>query len=360
MRVPRELERLIENGASLSAADADMLERNLEQRADDLDARARLLGYYQGLERERFAVASMGEKVALLRDGASRHPARARHALWLAAHAPRAPLAGHDLVHFRMSDAIYAELSGIWRRHAAADPPDATLLAHAIAFFWTENPFFADGLLARAEELFPADPRWPRFRRDERARELLFAHRMRRVHVVRPSASDDPADQEPTHSLETKLEAMERLLRECEPDEAWMPDLRHATARGWLEIDRPDRARAHAELMLVSPMGEPERALSDDVHNGHLLLGRIALRDGDIERAKAHLLLAGRAGATASVPIFGPDMTLAQRLLVRGEREAVTRYLALCQAFWPRGPIDEWIAEIRAGGFPDFSRYVNG
>ena len=47
MRVPREVEKLVEEGASLSADGAAGLERSLEARPDDLDARARLLGYYR-------------------------------------------------------------------------------------------------------------------------------------------------------------------------------------------------------------------------------------------------------------------------------------------------------------------------
>jgi hypothetical protein len=117
-----------------------------------------------------------------------------------------------------------------------------------------------------------------------------------------------------------------------------------------------ERARAHAEQMLVSTVGETEGGYGDAAHNGHLLLGRIALRKSDIERARAHLILAGRAGATGMVPIFGPDMRLAAELLGRGERDVVIRYLSLCRSFWERGPADERSAQIRAGSIPDFGR----
>ena len=134
-----------------------------------------------------------------------------------------------------------------------------------------------------------------------------------------------------------------------------MPRLRELAGQLAFALGRVDSARAHAEEMLMTTVGVLEEH-SDAVHNGHLLLGRIALHDNDVERARAHLVLAGRAGATRMVPIFGPDMRLAAELLARGERDAVIRYLSLCRAFWRRGPADTWSAQIRAGDIPDFGR----
>jgi len=118
--------------------------------------------------------------------------------------------------------------------------------------------------------------------------------------------------------------------------------------------DRPalDRARRHAEQMLVND--SDSKGTRDAVHDGHLLLGRIALREDDVDRAKAHLILAGRAGGKKLLAVFGPSMRLAQQLLSRGERDTVIRYLTLIRASWKRAPIDDWIADIRAGGMPAF------
>ena len=145
MRVPREVERLVKEGEALSADDANALERGLEERPEDVDARVRLLAYYGERAREAARAGTPEERFARRAASVARgdwltlDPDRARHVHWLAANAPRAPV--HDLCHVRMGEPVYAELSSIWRRHAAADPPDATLLAHAIAFFWTANEY---------------------------------------------------------------------------------------------------------------------------------------------------------------------------------------------------------------------------
>jgi len=255
-----------------------------------------------------------------------------------------------------MGEPVYADLSSIWRRHAAADPPDATLLAHAIAFFWGPNDVFADELLVRAEQAFPGDVRWVRFRQARRAHELWEEHRfqpLRDAGLILRSV-DDP-DGSKDERAKKRLAEVERLLREGGPQAEWAPRLREVACELSLSLGRIDDARAHAEQLLVVNVGEPGDNPTDDVHNGHLLLGRVALRAGDVDRAKAHLVLAGRAGATGMVPIFGPDLQLAKDLLVRGEREVVIRYLTFCRAFWNRARVDDWIAQIRAGGRPDFN-----
>jgi predicted dehydrogenase len=82
------------------------------------------------------------------------------------------------------------------------------------------------------------------------------------------------------------------------------------------------------------------------------MLGRIALAVGDVARARAHLILAGKVGATGFVRSFGPDLRLAKEMLARGEREVVVRYLTLAREFWNREDLDEWIAQLRAGRIP--------
>jgi hypothetical protein len=350
MRIPREVDQLLEEGASLSAEAAEALERGLAERPDDVDAHVRLLGYHRERRREAFGKATLGAQISLMRDGSPHDVGRAQHAIWLAANAPRAPVLAHGPVHFRMGEPAYAELSAIWRRHAAAEPPDATVLAHAIAFFWWENAAFADELVERAERAFPGDGRWARFRRARRAQELLSEGRLAplRDRGLAPADGDARAPDE-------SLDEIERLLRE-DPDLESTADLRELAGELALRLHRLDRARAHAEQLLVAHVGEREREHSDAAHNGHLLLGRIALFGGDVERAKAHLILAGQAGATGLVRVFGPDMRLGADLLARGERDVVLRYLAHCRRFWERGPVDAWIAEIREGGTPSFGR----
>jgi hypothetical protein len=61
----------------------------------------------------------------------------------------------------------------------------------------------------------------------------------------------------------------------------------------------------------------------DAVHQGNIVLGRLALRSGEVEEAKRYLLLAGKTPGSTSLASQGPSMALARNLLERGESAAV-------------------------------------
>jgi hypothetical protein len=355
VRLPREVARLIDEGASLSADDAKALELGLEQKPDDLDARARLLGWHQARWRE----IHEGETLRQLIKGALAEPRddsflefRQRQALWLATNAPRAPLAAHPLLRLHVTEGAYDEVAAIWRRHASAEPPDPTLLAHAIAFLWHANDSFSTELLTRAEQLFPGDPRWAACRRERRAEAL--SHELGAVRLeIRSSTHDSAKGDRRRVGNNADLAEIEQLLPELDPQSGLVPRLREAASEVALALGDFGRARRHAEEMLVSNAGESRQTHGDAVHDGHLMLGRIALRMDDVARARAHLILAGQARATGFVPLFGPDLRLAIDLLARGEREVVIRYLTLAREFWEPERIDDWLVQIRAGRIPD-------
>ena len=94
----------------------------------------------------------------------------------------------------------------------------------------------------------------------------------------------------------------------------------------------------------------------DAIHQGNIVLGRLALRGGDVEEARRYLLAAGKTPGSSSLAAQGPNMALARDLLEHGESAAVLQYLEECGAFWSgnRGKLAEWTALIRAGLKPDF------
>jgi hypothetical protein len=67
------------------------------------------------------------------------------------------------------------------------------------------------------------------------------------------------------------------------------------------------KARRFAEE-LVARVGEPDLAdlVGDATHEGNIALGRLALLDGDVERAKRHLIEAGKTPGSAPLRSFGP------------------------------------------------------
>ena len=94
----------------------------------------------------------------------------------------------------------------------------------------------------------------------------------------------------------------------------------------------------------------------DAIHQGNIILGRLALRESKLEPAKRYLLAAGRTPGSSSLGSLGPNMALAKDLLDSGETATVLAYLESCAQFWNgnRGKLAEWIALVRAGLTPDF------
>ncbi len=99
----------------------------------------------------------------------------------------------------------------------------------------------------------------------------------------------------------------------------------------------------------------------DAIHQGNIVLGRLAFRRSDIESAKRYLLAAGKAPGTSQLASLGPNMALARDLLDRGEQDTVVAYLEECRQFWDgdRGKLPEWIALVKAGLKPDFGRNLD-
>ena len=85
-------------------------------------------------------------------------------------------------------------------------------------------------------------------------------------------------------------------------------------------------------------------------------MGRVAFIDGDIEKAKTHLLMAGKTTGSPQLKTFGPSMSLANELLDAGEKQVVIEYFQECKEFWERndGRLDSWIASIKCGAKPYF------
>ena len=105
----------------------------------------------------------------------------------------------------------------------------------------------------------------------------------------------------------------------------------------------------------TEPIGTPENR----IHHGNLVLGRMALAEGDIEETKkAFDLQPEKRRAPHQLNSFGPKMMLAKELLQKGEKEVVLEYLRLCAGFWELGQdrLEEWSDLVQANRVPDFGR----
>jgi hypothetical protein len=119
------------------------------------------------------------------------------------------------------------------------------------------------------------------------------------------------------------------------------------------------------ELLAIAPEWKKDWNYGNAIHTANLVLGRIALRDGDKELASRYLLAAGETPGSPQLDSFGPDMLFAKEMLEAGERDIVLKYFDLCSEFWKRHKeqLDEWRASVEKGEMPKFGanlRYVFG
>src|ERR1035437_5833838 len=68
----------------------------------------------------------------------------------------------------------------------------------------------------------------------------------------------------------------------------------------------------------------------DAIHQGNIILGRLAMRESRMDAAKRYLLAAGRTPGSSSLGGLGPNMALAKDLLDAGETTTVLAYLESC------------------------------
>lgn len=92
------------------------------------------------------------------------------------------------------------------------------------------------------------------------------------------------------------------------------------------------------------------------VHDANMVLGRIALKEGDTTEAISFLLKAGGTPGSPNLNSFGPNMNLAKDLLEKGEKDSVLKYFELCGKFWGyhQDYLDKWSLNVKNGQIPDF------
>jgi len=133
--------------------------------------------------------------------------------------------------------------------------------------------------------------------------------------------------------------------------------LLRSVAKGSISFGRDEDARKYAtELLSLAPRFQKDWNYGNAIHDGNLVLGRIAVREGNMDEAKRYLHLAGESPGSPQMDSFGPDMSLAKELLEKGERQSVLEYFEACRKFWKmsNGRLDGWAHDVQAGNMPNF------
>lgn len=256
------------------------------------------------------------------------------------ANAPEAEIAGRPEAGFNkhIETDRYAEARALWLRQVESNPRNAKILGNAARFLLLEDRSEAEGLFKRGAEMEPGNPR----------RHEQLAH-LYELQARRPDSTD------PAAAARKALEQYEAALGAGSPRFAVLAD----AAQCALLAGDDSKAGAYASELLQQVGASPGERDGNAIHDGHRILGHVALNAGDVEGAKRHLLESAKTPGSPVLNSFGPELTLAKDLLAKGERQAVIQYLESLPRFWQgrQEAIDEWVVLIRAGKTPELDRF---
>ncbi len=147
-------------------------------------------------------------------------------------------------------------------------------------------------------------------------------------------------------------QALERLTAATTPQERF--SILGEAAKQSLAAGKATEAGNYAqELLDLLPGLRTQSGAGDAAMDAHQVLGRIALRAGQVDDAKQHLLESIKIPGPRMMD-YGPSMSLVKDLLEKGERQAVLDYFSACGKFWDRNRLNEWTQEVQQGKAPDF------
>jgi len=326
----QEQERPVLPHYGLSSSEAEALEKSLVDHPDDLSMREHLISYY-------FEAAIESHATELEKK-------REQHVLWLIEHHPESEFAGSPEAFLMPAEAGgspggYENALNLWRKQTEMHGDDARILINAAHFAMLSDERLAQGFLEKALVAHPDDIATLSLLAKTYERQTAMAHR----------------PEEKTAFARKAMEIRDRSFEKVHGDERFyeLSDV----AKTAFEAGLDAKAEEYADELLH--MAEERRGdwnYGNAVHNGNIVLGRLALKRGDINGAKEHLAAAGKTSGSPQLDSFGPNMTLAKELLAKGERNAVLAYFEDCAKFWDMGrdELKNWTSTVKAGGTPEF------
>jgi hypothetical protein len=260
---------------------------------------------------------------------------------WVVGTMPKAWFAGSPLVAMRIDANSLDQTKCLWNSHIEAQPRDAQLIGNAARFFYLMDEQKSEELFRLCKAIEPDNPEW--------AWNLGFRY-----------ATWSRRRQPRTHWASLSLAEYERVLL-LAPDSDWAARAISPLADAAIESRDVEKARGYGETMLeqVPRLAGRQSRMGSALHEGHIILGRVALIEGDIGRAKRVLISAVTAPADQRVIFFGtdgPNTALARGLLDRNEEACVLDYFRRCASYWKEGRahLFRWMRMIEEHRIPWF------
>jgi hypothetical protein len=310
-------------GGQMTSAEKTSLEEQVAKKPNDVESRTKLLGYY--------FIAG--------RQDAEAESAKQRHVIWLIENAPESLVLG--LPYGRVDKILAAEgydrAKRAWQKTIRASPDKLAVLKNASSFFLMHDRDISEELLLKGQALDSKNPEW------SRSLGQLYSLGLARLPAGPPQRA---AAEKAYRQYKLGYE-----LSDAEEKETILSDLaKTAFAAGLV-----DDAKNLAEKMLDTD-DTADWNYGNRIHHGNIILGRIALSNGNLDEAKSRLLLAGKTSGSPQLNSFGPNMALAKELLERGQTDVVLEYFELCKKFWTMSgrKLEQWADDVKSQRAPKF------
>ncbi|HXG85196.1 MAG TPA: hypothetical protein VNI84_14340, partial [Pyrinomonadaceae bacterium] len=314
-----------------------------EQTPDDVQLRRRILKYYYEPPRAEAKI-----KAAI------------PHRVWLIQNFPDQN--DYDLIgwneYFSSGKSVeYKLLKSEWLKQVEANPKNLKIRFNTVDFIDESEWRDAEKLLLQGETLFPDN-----FKLSAKLFELYYrlANDSKSNEAENKLAVDIKIFRQKAAEKGDKYLALLKKERSRERDSERAKILPQLAAVEF-DLEMFDKVKARAtELVLEFGDDENDFNYGAATHEGNILLGRAALKEGNIERAKEYLLISARAPLRQKYNTLSyPNLTLAGELLAAGEKNIVLDFLKLCENFTGTDTksLQLWQNEIRQGKTPDFKWY---
>ena len=320
---------LFARGTQLSKQDADKLEMDLKSDPGSFADRIELLAFYT-FKKDALTPAELAN--------------RREHVLWVIEHESSSSFASSPEAAFSVKDPDpegLQQAKGLWLGQVQARPKDTRILYNAGRFFsWVDGWQQSEELLQRAYALEPTN--------HDIASSLAGLY-------WRDARHCSTAEQVKGMAAKS-LRAFEQALNDSHEPRERLNDLPEANQAAFEAGDYEQAAAYSNEALSLAQQPEYADISADAIHYGNIVLGRIALRSGDIAAASAYLLKSAAIRGSPHLQTFGPNMMLAKELLEKGERQSVLEYFDLCGKFWSLddGKLKQWNSAVLSGKTPDF------
>jgi tetratricopeptide (TPR) repeat protein len=314
-------EVLAASSRNLTTTEVHHLEAILQKHPDDLTTRTKLLGYYAG---RRYSMPDNKGRAQF-----------EKQVLWIIKNRPDAEIAGGAYTDLDpiTDPTAYPIGRTLWLNHIKTDPNNTQVLLHAANYFLINEPQISEKLFTQGQRLEPTNSVWPI--RLAQIYELKMQNNEGSEHVA---------------AAKKATELLQGAQRLSNAPVYVLADL----ARVAYEAQEFDKARTYAKQLLQTANGSSDWNAGNDMYRGNTILGLLALHDGNLDQAKSYLLAAGKTTGSPQLDTFGPNMTLAKELLIKGEKQTVLQFFQECNAFWENSSIPEWTKEVKNGAMPDF------